>query len=130
MRKIETAIINAINEKRTCNLSQRDRVEYTSDASVNFDKSEVFLHGHRIATVYHTDKRVTVWDCGWQTVTTKSRLNAILTTYVGKRIFQRDYVWYVADYTTRNEPTVDFESGTTYAITEPLWTGNEWQVSH
>ena len=34
--------------------------------------------------------------CGWQTVTTKSRLNAILDTFFHNvRIVQRQFEWYI-----------------------------------
>ena len=33
-------------------------------------------------------------DCGWQTVTTKDRLNAVLSVFDLGHIFQKDYVWY------------------------------------
>lgn len=50
----------------------------------------VRLHGHKIATV--TPTWVSVSDAGWQTPTTKDRLNRILAPY-GARIEQRDWTW-------------------------------------
>ena len=35
--------------------------------------------------------------CGWSTVTTKSRLNAILDVFLdGMSIIQKDFTWYIA----------------------------------
>ena len=55
---------------------------------------------------------VTVRDAGWQTATTKSRLNAILFEH-GKRIHQADWQWYVhdrwADETTAWDGSLTFE---------------------
>lgn len=54
----------------------------------------VYLHGHAIAR-WQADKGVlTVSDCGWQTATTKSRLNAILSAFKCGYIHQSKFVWY------------------------------------
>lgn len=60
-----------------------------------FDKSQVFLHGHLIAEV--GCGYIQLWDAGYQTATTKSRLNAILSEngLPGERVFQKDYSWFV-----------------------------------
>jgi len=59
--------------------------------------SSVFLHGHNIATVDHSTNAVKVSSCGWQTVTTKSRLNAILSEVkYGCSVFQKQWNWYVS----------------------------------
>ena len=59
--------------------------------------SSVFLHGHRIATVDHSTNAVKVSSCGWQTVTTKSRLNAILSEVkFGCSVFQKNFTWFVS----------------------------------
>lgn len=52
----------------------------------------VYLHGHAIAK-FSADG-LFISDCGWQTATTKSRLNAILDAFNCGRIYQRDHVWY------------------------------------
>ena len=50
----------------------------------------VRLHGNAIARLCPRSVRVS--DAGWQTVTTKDRLNRILEPY-GSRIAQRDWTW-------------------------------------
>jgi hypothetical protein len=50
------------------------------------------LHGNAIAWI--KGSYLTISDCGWQTVTTKERLNGILTHLNLGYIFQKDFVWY------------------------------------
>lgn len=75
MRKIETAIIKAVNEKKTIKLSNRDYVEH------NNGLSKVYLHGNTIAVYNHEQKTLAFTFAGWDTVTTKSRINAILSVF-------------------------------------------------
>ena len=58
------------------------------------DKARVYLHGNLIAEV--CNDFVAIFDGGWQTVTTKSRLNAICQEFrpqVG--VFQKDWTWFI-----------------------------------
>ena len=57
--------------------------------------TKVLLHGNKIAEVGDTFLRL--FDGGWQTVTTKSRLNAILQVHgvAGEHIFQKKGEWFV-----------------------------------
>ena len=67
-------------------------VEYNS----NTDCSAVYLHNNRIATYDHNLKAVKLNSGGYQTVTTKSRLNAILSQLItGASVFQRDFIWFL-----------------------------------
>jgi hypothetical protein len=50
------------------------------------------LYGNKIAWI-RLDV-LTLSDCGWQTATTKDRLNAILSGLGLGYIFQKDFVWY------------------------------------
>ena len=68
--------------------------------------SEVFLHGNKIAEI--GECFVTLFDGGWQSNTTKSRLNAILRAHGnGEGIFQKNWNWFIST----SEGTVEFESG-------------------
>ena len=59
-------------------------------------KSFVYLHGNHIATV--GSDFLQIFDGGWQSNTTKSRLNALLDEFVpSMRIFQNDWTWYISD---------------------------------
>lgn len=57
--------------------------------------SFVYLHGNKIAEI--GDDYMTIFDGGWQSKTTKSRLNALCTEFCmsGEYVFQKDFLWYV-----------------------------------
>ena len=79
--------------------------------------SFVYLHGNQIATI--DDDSLTLFDGGWQTTTTKSRLNALLSefgyTCGTKReyVFQKQFEWFVNFVDTKTEQmmTIPFTSG-------------------
>ena len=103
MRKIEQQMNFAISNKGNWS-SSNTQVSYNE----NTNCSQVFLHGHNIATVDHATKAVKISSCGWQTVTTKSRLNAILSEVkYGCSVFQKNWNWYVSF----NRQTQDFIDG-------------------
>ncbi len=90
LRKIETQMIAAIN-------SRKDWKSGNTEVFINDNNcANVYLHGNLIAWV-NKDNDLTVFDGGWQTNTTKSRLNALCGEYclTGEGIFQSDFVWYV-----------------------------------
>jgi len=57
--------------------------------------SRVYLHGNKIAEI--GDDFVQIFDGGWQSATTKSRLNAILSEHgiKGECVIQKNWNWYV-----------------------------------
>ena len=75
MLKIEHQMINAIIGRNNWKSGNTQVVTHT-DGCV-----DVYLHNNHIATV--TDFGVTLYDGGWQSNTTKSRLNAILFAFNG-----------------------------------------------
>jgi hypothetical protein len=90
MRKIESQMCQAVLNNKN----------WTSgNTSVMIDEetntSSVYLHGNLIATV--TDNDMTIYDGGWQTNTTKSRLNALCSEFCisGEGVFQKNFQWYV-----------------------------------
>tara|TARA_Y100000289_G_scaffold56746_1_gene60604 strand:- start:212 stop:559 length:348 start_codon:yes stop_codon:yes gene_type:complete len=93
MRKIEAQMNVAIQQNRNWS---------GSNTTVTFDEdtntSSVYLHGNLIATV--TDNDMTIYDGGWQTVTTKSRLNALCDEFciAGEGVFQKNYQWFVRKF--------------------------------
>ena len=57
---------------------------------------DVFLHGNHIATLCKISMDLRIIDGGWQSNTTKSRLNALLDEFGGgDRVIQKDFVWYL-----------------------------------
>jgi len=94
MRKIEQQMCAAIH----------NNVNWSSgNTSVHFDPetnvSVVRLHGNKIAEV--SDNDMTIFDGGWQTTTTKSRLNALCEEFCidGEGVFQKDFKWFVRKFT-------------------------------
>ena len=78
------------------------------DYNSNTDCSAVYLHGNQIATVDHNTNALKLSSCGWHSVTTKSRLNAILSELItGARVYQKAFDWYLS----YNNQTVDFWDG-------------------
>ena len=92
MRQIEKQMNFAISNKGNWSKSNT-QVEYNESTNC----STVKLHGHSIATYDHALKAVKISSCGWETVTTKSRLNAILQEVKpGCGIFQKQFEWFVS----------------------------------
>ena len=57
---------------------------------------DVFLHGNHIATLCKISMDLRLFDGGWQSNTTKSRLNALLDEFGGgDRVIHKDFVWYL-----------------------------------
>ena len=92
MRQIEKQMNFAISNKGNWSKSNT-RVEYNE----NTNCSSVYLHGHQIATFDHNLRAVKLDSCGYETNTTKSRLNAILDEVKqGCRVFQKNFDWFVS----------------------------------
>jgi hypothetical protein len=99
MRKIESLMNAAITREVDWKNSNTKVVN-------NDGVSEVFLHNNLIARV--GDTFLEIFDGGWQSNTTKSRLNAILTAHGnGERVFQKNWNWFIS--TAAGD--VEFESG-------------------
>ena len=89
MRKIEAQMNAAIAGQRNWS-KDNTRVEVNKHGD-----TFVYLHGHNIATISKWGD-IRLSSCGWETVTTKSRLNAILDCFVHNiGIYQRDWQWYI-----------------------------------
>ena len=91
MRKIEKQMASAIANRS--NWSQSN----TSVSIDNEGNTFVTLHGNLIASISNFGD-IKLSSCGWQTVTTKSRLNAILDTFLsGIGVFQKQFEWFIND---------------------------------
>jgi hypothetical protein len=88
MRKIETQMNAAITAGKDFKLANTEVVACSN-------VSDVFLHGNLIARIGET--WIELFDGGWQSVTTKSRLNAILSEHgiPGECVFQKNFQWFV-----------------------------------
>ena len=91
MRKLEREMNQAIRGQR--NWAGSNTTVFTTDNGL---ESTVYLHGNHIATYFHYDRKLQLFDGGWQSVTTKSRLNALLDEFGGgDRVIQKDFAWYL-----------------------------------
>ena len=104
MRKIERQMNAAISEGRDWSNSNTSVTHVDGVAMVR-------LHGNLIAEVAET--YVKLYDGGWQSVTTKSRLNAIMDAHClpGEGIFQQKWEWFCRLWNGTEHFTVPFRSG-------------------
>lgn len=91
MRKIERQMNTAISTLEDGQQWKNANTMVTVSNGVAF----VFLHGNLIAEI--GEGFIKLHDGGWQSVTTKSRLNAILegNGLPGERVFQETFEWKV-----------------------------------
>ena len=94
MRKIESQMIAAL----------KGNINWTSaNTAVVFENDEkntstVYLHGNKIAEL--DEDSLTVFDGGYQSKTTKSRLNVLINEFcnaITDGIFQENFQWFVRD---------------------------------
>ena len=110
MRKIEQEMNRAIRYRRNFSKANTSVRRYKVNGVTT--EMDVFLHGNHIASLDTVSNHLTIKDGGWQSVTTKSRLNALLDEFVPSMgIFQKDWVWYVRD--SLDGSIVPFISGMT-----------------
>ena len=92
MRQIEKQMNFALSNKANWSKSNT-AVEYNESTNC----STVKLHGHSIATYDPALKAVKISSCGYETVTTKSRLHANLQEVKpGGGVFQKNFDWFVS----------------------------------
>ena len=97
MRKIEREMCKAIALEKDWK-SGNTRVTNFYNDNKELVVTSVFLHDNMIGEITETD--VTIYDGGWQSNTTKSRLNAICDTFCvdGEGIFQHKFEWFVRKF--------------------------------
>ena len=106
MRKIESQMNDAISTNADW---------YKDNTSVHYNEengvSVIRLHGNKIAEV--DDNSIKLFDGGRQSKTTKSRLNAILTTHgvAGESVFQKNYEWFIRLWNGTEFSVTEFRSG-------------------
>ena len=113
MRKIEQQMIDAIKGNKNWSSGNTQVV-------TNLDLSNVYLHGNLIAQI--DNNTVTIFDGGWRSKTTKSRLNVLCEEFciAGEGVFQKDFLWYVRKFVgcvngQNVYKTEDFKSGYVFA---------------
>lgn len=91
MRKIEQQMNNAIKANQDF---KSGNTQVITIEGVSF----VYLHGNQIASI--DEDSMTIYDGGWQSNTTKSRLNALCDEFciAGEGVFQKNFTWYVRKF--------------------------------
>ena len=93
MRKIEQQMNEAILYRKDFFKGNTSVENYITETGAR--EAVVKLHGNHIATVGDT---LQICDAGWQTVTTKSRLNALCNEFAeGCYVFQKNFDWFLGD---------------------------------
>lgn len=103
MRTIEEKIIDALNgDNGVKNLSCRDRVEVDGGTKKYYLWNSLLFWNDPENDVYYFSAR------GYNSQTTKSRLNQILGSFFNAGIYQKDYKWFL-DWDGKKYP-VDSDS--------------------
>ena len=119
MRKIEAQTIQAIRTlANRANFNGRlfksgnmevEQIHLGVAGTVHYDRIiQVRLHGSVIARLYPLTDTFTLYDAGYQTNTTKSRLNAILSVFnpAAGRVYSKAFDWYFGDLEWSGEATL------------------------
>ena len=110
MRKIEQQMISAV---KNCKDWRNDNTEVLYSPSRQV--SCVYLHNNLIATI--SKDEVEIYDGGWQSVTTKSRLNAIikgLCDGYNQSVYQKNHQWFIQDDEDDTAFSIEFQHGYTF----------------
>jgi len=113
MRKIESQMCAAIKANQDW---KSGNTQVITIEGVSF----VYLHGNQIATI--DEDSMTIFDGGYQSVTTKSRLNALCAEFCieGECVYQKNFKWYVDKFVgmagqSKVFNTYDFTNGFIFA---------------
>ena len=97
MRQITKQSINAFLNASTFS-KQNMIVEVLPNVTI------LKLHNNPIAYLYNDpEKTLSITNAGWQSNTTKERLNGLINEYlgypecIGRGIYQKNYIWYLDD---------------------------------
>ena len=121
MRKIEAQMLLAIASRKDWSCANtRVAVTYFAHGDKIIDRATVYLHNSPIAEI--TPDSVTVNNCGYPTVTTKSRISVILHKFCDSGVYQQNYKWYGIP---ADGPDFEFEPNTPYTfkrtdVTQPV----------
>jgi hypothetical protein len=105
MRLIEQQMCSAV-------INKNDWRKDNTEVMFAGDVCCVYLHKNLIATI--NNNSVEIYDGGWRTNTTKSRLNALIKGLCNpyeQGVFQKKFDWFIYD----NGETVDFQHGYTFS---------------
>tara|TARA_B100001250_G_scaffold123458_1_gene104835 strand:+ start:333 stop:692 length:360 start_codon:yes stop_codon:yes gene_type:complete len=102
MRKIEREMIQAIIDRKSFNKANTSvSIGYAGTMLDHYKDAymSIKLHGNEIAKYYYNKDNTPLYinHCGWKTVTTKSRLNALIKHVLGgtSGIYQHKFDWFL-----------------------------------
>lgn len=126
MRKVTEKAALALKEQRKMRSGNTEVVYQMNDPKRGKFYS-MYLHGNLIATYAPGEKRLSLFDAGWKSNTTKERLNGVLQAFgISGGITQKNYVWYFVDGVWHNEPTEDNQFNGHYEETmRERWNGHK-----
>ena len=105
MRKIEEQMNMAIRSRKNWSGSNTTVTCFKENGVTT--EVNVMLHGNCIAWFDTASNDCNISSCGWETNTTKSRLNAILEEFAsGSKVIQKNFEWFLSDFGTL-KPFVD-----------------------
>ena len=110
MRLIEEQMCSAVINK---NDWRKDNTEVMYSPSR--DVCCVYLHKNLIATI--DNNTVEIYDGGWQSNTTKSRLNALINSLcdgINQGVYQHKFEWFIDD-NCEGSDIIPFQHGYTFA---------------
>jgi hypothetical protein len=90
MRKVTAQSIESFTNNVSFK-SQNMKIE------VRNNETFMYLHNNMIAHKYDNNSKLFISTCGWESNTTKERLNGLLYHYNLPRISQKSFVWYLGD---------------------------------
>lgn len=97
MRVIEKNMVNAVKSRK--NMTSKNTSVHVGEKS---GEVKVCLFGNRIAVIDKNDK-LTISNCGWQSKTTLSRINALLRGLnYHLSIYQKNYKCYLYNNSTNS----------------------------
>ena len=74
------------------------------------ENKEVLMYLHGSAVAYRKGERIAVCDAGHQTVTTKSRINAVLS-YMNMKVVQKKFEWHLVRFMDCEPKIVSWNDG-------------------
>ena len=113
MRLIEQQMIDAIKQGKDWRKDNTKVVQFYNDKDYPVVTS-VFLHGNKIAEI--DASTVEIYDGGWRSVTTKSRLNALINGLcdgMNQGVYQHKFEWFIQD-DERDMNVIPFQHGYTF----------------
>ena len=108
MRKVEEQMNYAIRHRKNW-AGSNTTVRCFKENGITTEM-QVLLHGNLIAWLDTATNDLNISSAGWETVTTKSRLNALLDEFTcgagNAKIFQKNWQWFISEFGTV-KPFVD-----------------------